>query len=389
MGAPARFLIAGIALIVLAVGLTQVLRQQRPEPAPARLSVARALGGASPDGFLRALEPRRFSFPADHGPHDGFRNEWWYFTGNLADAAGRSFGYQFTFFRVALRPRPVARDSSWGAGEVWMAHLALTDVTGRRFRHAERLSREALGLAGAGGRPLRVWLEDWQAVEVATRPWTVRLTGNEEDWGIDLTLRAVKPEVLNGAGGLSRKGGEPGNASYYYSLPRMETSGTIRAGGTTFTVSGLSWLDREWSTSALAPDQTGWDWIALHLNDGRDLMYYRLRRRDGTTDPASAGTIVAADGSYRHLAAAAATLETLSWWSSPAGGARYPSRWRLRVPAEGIDLDIVPRLPDQELFTTIRYWEGAVEVRSSAGKGIAGSGYVELTGYGDQRVSAN
>ncbi|HML78951.1 lipocalin family protein [Geobacter sulfurreducens] len=321
MGAPARFLVAGIVLIVLAVGLTQVLRQQRPEPAPARLSVA--------------------------------------------------------------------RDSRWGAGEVWMAHLALTDVAGRRFRHAERLSREALGLAGAGGRPLRVWLEDWQAVEVAARPWAVRLTGNGGDWGIDLTLRAVKPEVLNGAGGLSRKGGEPGNASYYYSLPRMETSGTIRAGGMTFTVSGLSWLDREWSTSVLAPDQAGWDWFALHLSDGRDLMYYRLRRRDGTTDPASAGTIVAADGSYRHLAAAAATLETLSWWSSPAGGARYPSRWRLRIPAEGIDLDIVPRLTDQELFTTVRYWEGAVEVRSNTGKGIAGSGYVELTGYGDQDVSAN
>jgi predicted secreted hydrolase len=384
-----RLLLAGCVLVILAVVLVQFTRHRKSKPELARLTVSQALGGAPSGEFLRATAPRSFRFPDDHGPHGGFRNEWWYFTGNLADTTGRPFGYQLTFFRVALRPRPVERPSRWGSTELWMAHLALTDVTGSRFRHAERLSRGALGLAGAGGRPLRIWLEDWQALEVAARPWAIRLSADGGDWGVDLTLQEVKPEVLNGEGGLSRKGEELGNASYYYSIPRMKTSGTVRAGGETFTVSGLSWLDREWSTSALASDQAGWDWFALHLNDGRDLMYYRLRRRDGTTDPASGGTIIADDGSYRNVAADAVMLDTLSWWSSPAGGARYPSRWRLRIPAEGIDLVIVPRLPDQELFTTVRYWEGAVEVRSGAGKGIAGHGYVELTGYGDESVSAN
>lgn len=358
----------------------------RREPA---ISVADALGGSPPQGFLRASTPRRFQFPADHGPHPGFRTEWWYFTGNLATAKGRRFGYQLTFFRVALSPSPADRPSQWGASDIFMAHFALTDVEGRQFHHFERFSRSALGLAGAGGRPLRVWLEDWAATEAGDNPWRMRLAAREGDVAVDLTVTARRPVVLNGEEGLSQKSGEPGNASYYYSLPRMETTGFVSERGETVTVTGLSWLDREWSTSALAPDQAGWDWFALQLDDGRDVMFYRLRRRDGGSDPWSSGTIVAADGSYRHLTREEVGIHVLQWWRSPLSGIRYPSRWRLSIPSEHLDLEIAPRIPDQELLVTVRYWEGAVQVQSRSPGGPSGFGYVEMTGYGGKGVSAN
>ena len=349
-------------------------------PKEETLSINKVLGGSAAAGFARADAPRRFRFPEDHGPHAGFRNEWWYFTGNLKDAAGRRFGYQLTFFRSALTPRPVPRSSAWGSNEVFMAHFAVTDVAGKRFRYAERFSRAALGLAGAEGRPLSIRLEDWSALETSGRPLSMKLTAAEPDMAIELDVASLKPVILNGDGGLSRKSATPGNASYYYSIPRLQSSGTIRIGGERFRVTGLSWLDREWSTSALERDQQGWDWFALQLDDGRDLMFYQLRRGDGSGDPFSSGTLVAADGSSRQLARDEVQLQVASWWTSPLSGARYPSVWRLRVPSQGIDLEITPRLPDQELSTGFRYWEGAVAVRGLAGT-PGGSGYLEMTGY--------
>ncbi|RNC70116.1 MAG: carotenoid 1,2-hydratase [Desulfuromonadales bacterium] len=378
------------ALILCAVALFLVLTPKRQFTGEAQgLRVADALRAHPDEGFARATEPRRFVFPEDHGPHPGFRTEWWYFTGNLATGDGRRFGYQLTFFRVALSPEPVQRTSRWGTDHIITAHFALTDVAGKRFHHAERYGREALGLAGAGGRPLRVWLDDWSAVETGNRPWRMHLTAREGEAEIDLTVSARRPEVLNGEGGLSRKGGEQGNASYYYSIPRLETAGTVTVAGRTYSVSGLSWLDREWSTSALGAAQSGWDWFALQLDDGRDIMFYLLRNRDGSSDPWSSGTLVAADGSYRHLSRDQVRIDVLDRWPSPATGIRYPSRWRFRIPAEGVDLEIVPRLADQELRTTVRYWEGAVSVQSRIPGGSAGSGYVELTGYGEGGLSAN
>ena len=219
----------------------------------------------------------------------------------------------------------------------------------------------------------------------------MQLAARDGDVAAIFQVRSVKPLVLNGEEGLSRKGREPGNASCYYSMPRLETSGTIRIGSETSRVAGLSWLDREWSTSALEADQTGWDWFALPLDDGRDLMFYRLRRSDGTADPFSSGTLVAADGSSRHLAVDEVQLASDDWWTSPAGGCRYPSRWRLRIPAEGLDLEIVPRLADQELLASVRYWEGAVSVRGMSAGSPGGSGYLEMTGYGaaERKVSAH
>ena len=376
-----KLLVAAAVLMVIALAvLWWSVRRPVGKLEEKPLSVGEVLGGSAPEGFQRAIERRKFSFPADHRSHPGFRNEWWYFTGNLATSDGRKFGYQLTFFRAALAPEPVPRRSRWGTNEIFMAHFALTDVAGKRFRSAERFSRVALGLAGAGGTPLEVRLEDWRARETAIRPWSVKLSAADAGMAIELDLKSLKPEVLNGEAGLSRKSGTVGNASYYYSIPRLQTTGTIRSGKESFSVTGLSWLDREWSTSALEKNQVGWDWFALHLDDGRDIMYYQLRRRDGSADPFSSGTLVAADGSYRHLRREEVTLQPQGWWTSPETGSRYPGGWRLAIHAQGIDLQIVPRLADQELRTGFRYWEGAVELRGQAGS-PGGSGYLEMTGY--------
>jgi predicted secreted hydrolase len=378
-----RLLLLIVVALFLAAMAALVLRGRWTAQTPQKreyTSVNRVLGGAPAAGFARADRPRRFRFPEDHGPHHDFRNEWWYFTGNLQSPEGRSFGYQLTFFRVALTPHPVRRLSRWGASEVYMAHFAVTDIDGKRFHYQERFSRAALGLAGAGGDPLAIRVEDWSAVEITPQPWGMKLSAADSEMAIEFDLVAVKPEVLNGEGGLSRKSGTPGNASYYYSIPRMKTTGTLRSGGKTFSVSGLSWLDREWSTSALERDQVGWDWFALQLQDGRDIMFYRIRRADGSSDPYSAGTLIAADGSSTGLRSSDVTLEFSRWWKSAATGVKYPSRWRMRIPAQGIDLEVVPRLPDQELRTGFRYWEGAVQLQDTAGKKV-GSGYLEMTGY--------
>jgi predicted secreted hydrolase len=366
----------------LAVGLLRPWEGRESGPLPAGITVAEALRG-NPTGFARARAPRSFSFPQDHGPHPDYRTEWWYFTGNLETPQGRHFGYELTMFRIGLAPKAPERASRWAANEVYLAHFAVTDVAGQSFRAFERLTRGALGLAGASATPFRVWVEDWSAEGRATDALSVHLRAAEEGAGIDLLLESTKPPVLQGDGGLSQKSAEPGNASYYYSMTRMPTSGTLRVGAQTFQVQGLSWMDREWGTSALSPEQAGWDWFALQLSDGRDLMFYRLRRRDGSVDPFSAGSLVGTDGRAIKLARGDVHIEVLDQWASP-DGVRYPSRWRLSVPKEGLELDIRPLVPNQELRLSVRYWEGAVGVRGrSRGSPIQGSGYVELAGYGD------
>lgn len=373
------FVVTAVVIILLLLLFFAARRRSVPETGKA-LSATEALGGTPAQGFARAAAPRRFIFPEDHGPHQGFRNEWWYFTGNLESSQGRRFGYQLTFFRVALTPEPVPRISDWGTNEVFMAHFAVTDVEGKQFHFSERFSRAALGLAGAGGRPLTVRLEDWTALESSAQPWSVKLSAADADMAIELDLTSLKREILNGASGLSSKSGTPGNASYYYSISRMATSGTIRSGSESFKVTGLSWLDREWSTSALEPDQVGWDWFALQLDDGRDIMFYQLRRRDGSSDPFSSGTLVSADGTGTHLRRDEVQLEATRWWTSPKTGVKYPSLWRMRIPSQRVDIEISPRLAGQEFVGDFRYWEGAV-VLQGAGGSAGGSGYLEMTGY--------
>jgi predicted secreted hydrolase len=376
-----RLALGALALVAALAGTAVLLTRERALPPSASIAVAEALGAADAR-YRRADAPRAFSFPADHGPHPGFRTEWWYYTGNLATRDGRHVGYQLTFFRQALTPEPQTRSSAWAASEMYMAHLAVTDTRGARFHPVARVARGALGLAGAQASPFRVWLEDWsaEAAPGGDAP-PMRLRAADGEVAIDLVLDPGKPPVLQGEQGWSRKGPEPGNASYYYSLTRMPTRGTVRIGDAVLAVEGASWMDREWSTSALG-DKVGWDWFALHLADGRDVMFYRLRRADGSTDAFSGGSLVTSHGRSRPLRAEEVRLIPRAWWTSPRGGARYPVRWTLEIPGEGLALDLAPRLDDQEHGEPIRYWEGAVTV-TAAGGASAGVGYVELVGYAD------
>ncbi|WP_455384569.1 lipocalin-like domain-containing protein [Acidihalobacter prosperus] len=351
----------------------------------AGIDLQQALDGGDTAGFARALAPRSFVFPADYGPHPRFRTEWWYFTGNLRDKQGRPYGFELTFFRIALAPHRPAGASHWLTNQLYMAHFAVTDASAGRFVAHQRFARGALGLAGARARPFRVWAGDWSVRGAAGGgfPWHLRAADETAD--LRLKLMPRQGVILNGEHGLSRKGPAPGDASYYYSMPRLAAAGKLRVGGRTLSVSGTVWLDREWSTSALAPDQVGWDWFALRLDDGSDLMFYRLRDRSGRTDPYSAGTWVSPQGQVEHLAADAVRIDVLGHWDSPHGG-RYPARWRLRVPSLGLDVEVQPLLANQELNLAVRYWEGAVRVRGSrAGKTVSGNGYVELTGYAGAR----
>ena len=368
-------LIAGFSL-----SLTAYLFWPRTQLAGNSIAVNAALGSGDNTGYQRAEQPRPFQFPADHGPHPQFRNEWWYATGNLTDAAGRQFGYQLTLFRIALTPTTPVADSAWRTAQIYMGHFALTDVADQRHYGFERFSRGALGLAGAQSEPFRVWLENWELSGGESELWPMRIRAQEEVIAVDLTLNPGKPLVLQGDRGLSQKSAEPGNASYYYSYPRLPTEGTIQISGQTFTVNGASWLDREWSTSALGSEQSGWDWFALQLDDGRELMFYRLRRKDGGTDRFSQGVLVATDGQTRLLRFDEVDLQPLGEWQSPQTSDRYPASWRLRVPAETLDLTVTPKAADQEMRLTVRYWEGAVTVSGRAGdQKITGQGYLEMT----------
>lgn len=374
------------------------------------LELVDVLGGAD-TLHSRALTSRAFTFPADHGPHTEFRSEWWYFTGSVVTDDGREFGYQLTFFRSALADTTsfttaldgstaadatMPQPSPWRARHAYMAHFAVSDIGAARIHSAERFTRAALDLAGAEASPFRVWLEDWRATGPAstgkldtaadTGPFPLHLTAATDDVAIDLRLAQGKPIVLQGESGLSRKGPEPGNASYYYSLTRMPTTGTIRTGDARYDVVGYSWLDREWSTSVLGPELEGWDWMALQLGDASELMLYRLRRHDGGVDPFSAGMYVAPDGTTQPLRADDFSIVAERSWRSPIDGTAYPVDWRVQVPALEFDLAVRAAFDAQELDLAVRYWEGAVRISGTrGGTAVDGRGYLEMTGYAGAR----
>ena len=290
-----------------------------PADAGVAMSLSEAMGGAMADtdatGYARALEPRVFEFPADHGAHPDFRTEWWYVTSNLVGPDGQRFGAHFTIFRSALAPPDsAAAEGPWASNDVYMGHFAVADAERGTFTESERFTRGGAGLAGTNAAVdaarFRVWMDDW-AMESLGAPgpgsegiFPLRMAARDPERGIaiDLVVTPEKPMVLQGDAGLSQKGDEPGNASFYYSFTRLRTEGTLVTGGDTVVVVGQSWMDREWSTSALDASQEGWDWFALQLDDGRDLMVYRLRGNDGSTDPLSKGVLVSPDGTRTLLA---------------------------------------------------------------------------------------
>ena len=370
-------------LVILIVFLLPGCVERYPEKSGEPIPIGALLRGDPTGSFAQVERPREFLFPADHGPHNEYRTEWWYFTGNLSDSRARRFGYQLTFFRFRPRVEQQAGPSRWRTEQLYMAHLALTDINNGQFHSFERFSRGALGLAGADTGKLHVWLDDWSATATSGETFPLHLRAQADGIALDLNLEQGKTVVLHGENGISVKNAEPGNASYYYSYTRMPTRGRISVAGDTYPVSGNSWMDREWSSSALGEEQLGWDWFALQLSNDHEVMYYRFRRKDGALDRFSYGAVVLPDGRVNILDFDEVELEVLDTWHSPKSGVSYPSAWRLRAPQHGLDLTIQPVLADQELDLSFRYWEGAVEFKGRFGESeVNGRGYVELAGYG-------
>jgi predicted secreted hydrolase len=345
--------------------------------------------GADPSSptFQSATAGYRYNFPEDHGSHPNYRTEWWYYTGHLQSKTGRSFGFELTFFRRGVSPEDIKTlPSKWSINQIYLAHFAVTDITGKRFHFSEKLSREALGKAGADESRLHVWIDDWRAEASADPSGNHTLVARDQTHALALTLEPAKPPVAHGSDGISRKGGDKGQASHYYSFTRLKTTGSLTIDGEQFEVSGISWMDHEFGSSELGTDQAGWDWFSIQLEDNTELMLYRMRRKDGSSDLASSGTIVWTDGRTRHLEVTEFQIESTATWTSPESQATYPSRWRLRLPSLDLVLDITPLLADQELRTSrstlVSYWEGAVAVTGTKqGRSVKGQGYVELAGY--------
>ena len=333
--------------------------------------------------YRLALPGRRLTFPADHHAHPDFKTEWWYYTGHLITESGRRFGYQVTFFRYGVRDRQSGLKDPPLFTELYMAHFALSDTTQKKFFFRERINRGYGDRAGAAIDRYLVWNEDWK---VEADQNNHRIAIRDRGVKLDLVLRSLKPPALHGDNGHSQKGEGVGRASYYYSLTRLETSGTLSMAGRVETVRGSSWMDHEFGSNQLGDDQVGWDWFSIQLDDQRELMLYQMRRRDGSIDPYSSGSSIGVSGARVHLTNKDFQIEVLEHWRSPKSGARYPIKWKVAIPSQGIELEIQPAFSDQELITNrstrVTYWEGAVAIRGmAAGKPISGNGYVEMTGY--------
>jgi predicted secreted hydrolase len=334
-------------------------------------------------GFLTADGSRPLTFPEDFGAHEEFRTEWWYYTGNLQTPEGRHFGFELTIFRVSLLP-PTATlpdDSEWYDHSAYFAHFAISDVANERFYAFERYTRPGPGLAGAQAEPYRIWIEDWNITEIASNVY--RLQATQEEIKLDLTLGDEMGIVLHGESGYSRKGEIAGNASYYYSQPRLRADGIVQIDGIQYPVSGLAWKDHEFSTSALDENQIGWDWFSLQFEDGPALMLFQIRERDGGTSASSSGTFIYAEGNTQSLQKDDFEIKVLSKWHSPHTRGEYPDSWQIQIEEPACELDVRPWMPDQEIhFSTVTYWEGAVNFEGNCdGARVRGNGYVELTGY--------
>ncbi len=372
-----------IIILLLLIGLVLLFGISLYEPPSGNALSAHTRLEAPPQeasGFARAIEPWDWQFPRDHGAHPEFQTEWWYYTGNLATAAGRRFGFQFTIFRRALSPLAKSSESEFRANDIYLAHFTISDIANADFYHDLRYARGGAGLAGATVEPFyRVWLEDWQVLALDDNANKTHISAASADFAIDFHLYQMKRPALQGNKGLSPKSGEIGNASYYYSLSRLLSEGTITIGGQTYDVSGTSWMDHEFSTSALGANARGWDWFGLIFEDNSELMVGQIRQIDGGIEPVFGGLYIYGDGSTRYLDAADFSIAVTDTWRSPHSEAEYPAGWEIAVRGEDkFSIVISPLQADQELHSAdIVYWEGAVEISGDK----TGYGYAELTGY--------
>jgi predicted secreted hydrolase len=349
-----------------------------------------SVGFVFADEWKQALPGYEFSFARDHASHPDYKIEWWYYTGNVVTPDNHRFGYQLTFFRVGVDKAP-ANPSRWAVRDLFMAHLAVTDISGQKFRFTEKINRAGIGWAGAATDSYRVWNEDWEARQ--NEQGQMMLHAMQDGIGLELTLDQGKPPVIHGARGISRKGAQAGNASHYYSLTRMPTRGAIVIDGQRYEVTGLSWMDHEFGTSFLEKEQRGWNWLSLQLDDQTELMLYEFRRSDGQRDPHTSGTFVDSSGQAATITASEFTLTPEAQWRSPKTGASYPVVWKVSIPSRRIELTVRAAVNDQELetreSTRVNYWEGAIEVTGTKdGKPVQGRGYLEMTGYAGAAMSA-
>lgn len=356
----------------------------------ALVATAQPVPLTTPEGFAVPQPGTRFHFPRDHGSHPEFALEWWYVTGHLFEADGTRHGFQATFFRRAAPPQTngtAADSAAFGQAQLFLAHMALLDGRSGRFLHQERLNREGWDAFARTDR-LDVANGNWSIRQPATNSGVLELRGSiRAEAGFAFTLTPRKPLVVFGTNGVSRKAAEPTAASHYLTFTRLAVSGSLQVGERTVAVTGEAWMDHEFSSSQLGAGQVGWDWSCLQLRDGRELMTYRLRRADGTTDPSSTLAWIDRDGRVQHVGPAEFTWRPLTTWRSPATGATYPARTALttRDPATGqpVTFTLEPLAADQELTGAgggIPYWEGACRVLDAQGREI-GNAFMELTGY--------
>jgi predicted secreted hydrolase len=319
--------------------------------------------------FTPVVPGRVFSFPADHAAHDGFRIEWWYVTANLKDQQGNEFGVQWTLFRSALKP--VAETAGWGNQTIWLGHAAVTSST---VHHAaERYARGGVGQAGVQLAPFEAWIDDWRFASQAQDPLSdLQLSARNKDFAYQLHLTSSRPLVLQGDKGFSQKS-EEGQASYYYSQPFFQASGTLQIDGQSYTVSGPAWLDREWSSQPLTANQTGWDWFSLHLDSGEHVMLYRMRQKDGA--PYLTGTWIAADDHTQTLNSSQIQLNPQD--TAKVAGRVMPVKWTISIPDKHLDITLDALNPNAWMNLRIPYWEGPVRISGSH----PGRGYLEMTGY--------
>lgn len=369
-------LIVIIPVLIALFGFGAWLIMKTPRTEKFSADVIKSLSADNPsEAFKKVSEIPNLVFPDDLGPHPEYQTEWWYYTGNLVTAGGRRFGYQLTFFRRALSITRPRGDSKWRASQMYFAHFALSDVAENQFYSFERFSRASLGLAGATASPYQVWVESWRVSQTGE---TVTLRAGRNNIEIELALTPTKPIVLQGDRGYSQKGREKGNASVYFSMTRIATDGVIRIDSEVFNVTGSSWMDKEWSTSALEPEYEGWDWFSLQLDTNQELMLYQLRSKYGGVSPFSSGSYVAPNGDKITLDHDQYVITPVETWKSPHSGAVYPARWIVEIPSLDLKFDIIPLMSDQEHQHSFQYWEGAIKIESDD---VGGFGYVELTGY--------
>ena len=331
-----------------------------------------------------ALPGWEYRFPRDHGNHPDFKTEWWYFTGNLTAADGREFGYQLTFFRQGILSDDLITLSRFVTRDIKFAHFALSDLSKPKFTFREKISRGAFGEAGFEKGERLVWIDDWSC----DFDGTFRIKARDGETKLDLTLKSLKPPAIQGQKGVSQKSTGAGEASHYYSLTRLQTTGSLTIDGQQIAVEGFSWFDHEWATNQLAADQVGWDWFSLQFDDNTELMLFQLRKRDGQRDTHSSGLFVAADGSTTFVSSADFTLEAGRLWKSPVSAGEYPLEWKLAIPSLDLSVTVRAAADNQELtLSPIVYWEGAVRAEGTRqGKPLKAKGYLEMTGYGSEVV---